>query len=194
MSDMQLDALKEIGNIGAGNAATVLSQMVNKKIDMTVPQVSVLPFEKMIEKIGSEEEIVKAILLKVFGDAPGDILYVMKTSSASSTVDILLKDFKDVSEEVYNSAYQEIGNILGNSYINAITKVTGLNMMTSVPMVCEDMLAAIITSSFMDAEQYDDNVLSIDTRFSEDEKETGGFFIYIPKPGSLEKILNNLGL
>lgn len=194
MSDMQLDALKEIGNIGAGNAATVLSQMVNKKIDMTVPQVSVLPFEKMIEKIGSEEETVKAILLKVFGDAPGDILYVMKTSSASSTVDILLKDFKDVSEEVYNSAYQEIGNILGNSYINAITKVTGLNMMTSVPMVCEDMLAAIITSSFMDAEQYDDNVLSIDTRFSEDEKETGGFFIYIPKPGSLEKILNNLGL
>jgi chemotaxis protein CheC len=196
LSEMQLDALKEVGNIGAGNAATALSQMINRKVDMTVPVVDVLPYEKMINRIGSEEDLVVAVLLKVFGDAPGNILFVMNYEKAEEFAQTLLQGFSDISEEVYMSVFQEIGNILGNSYVNAIGRLAGISLVTSVPAVAVDMLAAIVSTTFMDAEQYSDHVLAIDTNFIEGEerKESGGNFFFIPKPGSLKNILTNLGL
>ena len=197
LSEFELDALREISNIGSGNAATVLSQLVNKKIDMTVPQVDVLPFNDMIRKIGAEDEKFVAVLLRVFGDAPGNILYLMGYEKAESVMKYMLKDYKEYNtenEELSTSVYQEIGNILGNSYLNAISKMTGLTLMTSVPAVAIDMLAAILTTSFIYAQQYDDYVLAIDTHFIDDNKDVGGSFIYIPSPGSLDKILKNLGI
>lgn len=196
LNEIQLDALKEVGNIGAGNAATALSQMLNRKIDMTVPEVCVLPYEEMIQKIGNEEDIVVAVLLNVFGDVPGNLLFIMNDSKAKDFAGTLLQGFSQGSEELYMSVFQEIGNILGNSYISAINKLTGLNIITSVPGVAVDMLTAILSSSFMDAEQYSDYVLAIDTNFidSENSFESGGNFFYIPKPGSLERILSKLGL
>lgn len=194
LNELELDALKEISNIGSGNAATVLSQIMNRKIDMTVPQINIMEFQDMINRIGTEDGMYAAILLKVFGDAPGNILYLMEYEEAQNMAGILLQGYEGVDDEIYMSSFQEIGNILGNSYLNAISKMTGLNLISSVPAVAIDMLAAVLTTSFMDAEQYSDNVLAIDTRFIEDEKECGGYFIFIPKPGSLDKILKNLGL
>lgn len=193
-NDLQIDALKEVSNIGAGNAATALSQMLEKKVDMLVPEVNILSFNEMVEKSGNEEEIVVAVILKVYGDAPGDILFTMNEKEAQYFAKTLLCNFKDVNEEVYLSTFQEIGNILGNSYLNAIGKFTGLNLVTSVPVVATDMFAAILTSTFMDAEQYSDCVLAIDTNFIEDTKEAGANFFFIPTPGSLNKILENIGL
>lgn len=192
---MQLDALREVGNIGAGNAATALSQMIDRKVDMSVPVVDVLPYESMVNRIGNEEDLVVAVLLKVFGDAPGNILFVMNYDKAQEFAQTLLQGYTDVPEEVYMSVFQEIGNILGNSYINAIAKLAGLNLISSVPAVAVDMLAAIISTTFMDAEQYSDQVLAIDTNFidSSENKGSGGNFFFIPKPGSLDKVLKNLG-
>jgi len=194
LNEIQLDALKEIGNIGAGNAATALSQLINKKVDMSVPQVDILLFNDMLTRIGNEEETVIAVLLKVFGDAPGNILFVMKPDSAKIIADEMLTGFSETTEELYYSVYQELGNILGNSYLNALSKFTDLNLIGSVPYVVEDMLAAILSTSFIDAEQYSDYVLAIDTKFTQDDKESGGYFFFIPKPGSLEVILSKLGL
>jgi chemotaxis protein CheC len=195
LNDMQLDALREVGNIGAGNAATALSQLIDRKVDMSVPVVDLLPYEKMVNRIGNEEDLVVAVLLKAFGDAPGNILFIMNYDKAQEFAQTLLQGFSDVPEEVYMSVFQEIGNILGNSYINAIAKLTGLNMVSSVPAVAVDMLAAIISTTFMDAEQYSDQVLAIDTNFidSSENKGSGGSFFFIPKPGSLDKILEKLG-
>jgi chemotaxis protein CheC len=192
---MQLDALREVGNIGAGNAATALSQMIDRKVDMAVPVVDVLPYEKMVIRIGNEEDLVVAVLLKVFGDAPGNILFVMNYEKAEEFAQTLLQGYTDVPEEVYMSVFQEIGNILGNSYINAIAMLTGLNLLSSVPAVAVDMLAAVVSTTFMDAEQYSDQVLAIDTNFidSSESKGSGGNFFFIPKPGSLEKVLEKLG-
>jgi chemotaxis protein CheC len=194
LNDIQLDALKEIGNIGAGNAATALSQLINKKVDMTVPQVDVLLFNDMVSRIGDEEDLVIAVLLKVLGDAPGNILFVMKPDSARLIADEMLIGLDIPSEEIYYSVYQELGNILGNSYLNALSRFTELNLVGSVPYVVEDMLAAILSTTFIDAEQYSDYVLAIDTTFMQENKESGGYFFYIPMPGSLEKILSKLGL
>lgn len=194
LSELQLDALREVGNIGSGNSATALSQMIGKKIDMTVPQVDILPFEKMIKRVGNEDQTVVAVLLKVFGDAPGNILFLMDEERAGRFSGMLLQSFGEVSEELYDSMFQEVGNILGNSYINAIVQLTGLNLVTSVPAVAVDMLAAILSSSFIDAGQFSDYVLAIDTNFIEDDRESGGNFFYIPRPGSLTTILSKLGL
>ncbi|SEG00046.1 chemotaxis protein CheC [Caloramator fervidus] len=194
LNEIQLDALREIGNIGAGNAATALSQLINKKVDMSVPQVDILLFNDMLTRIGNEEDLVIAVLLKVFGDAPGNILFVMKPDSARIIADEMLEGFSEINEDLYYSVYQELGNILGNSYLNALSKFTGLNLIGSVPYVVEDMLAAILSTSFIDAEQYSDYVLAIDTKFTQDDKESGGYFFFIPKPGSLEAILSKLGL
>ena len=193
---MQLDALKEVGNIGSGNAATALSQMLNKKIDMKVPEVDILPYYEMIKRIGSEEDIVVAVLLAAFGDAPGNLLFIMNYEKAQEFSRVLLGGMEDVSEELYISVFQEIGNILGNSYINAMGKLTGLNLITSVPSVAVDMLTAVLSSSFMSAEQFGDNILAIDTNFIDDadKLESGGNFFYIPRPNSLSKILEKLGL
>lgn len=194
LTELQLDALREVGNIGAGNAATAMSQMIDRKVDMTVPQVEILPFNEMINAIGQEDELVVAVLLKVFGDAPGNILFIIDLEKSQRLAEMLLMGYQDVSEEMFISVFQEIGNILGNSYINAITRLTPLNLITSVPSVAMDMLAAVLSISFLDAEQYSDYVLAIDTKFIEDDKEVGGNFFFIPKPGSLNKILQNLGL
>lgn len=196
LSDIQLDALKEVGNIGSGNAATALSQMLNKKIDMTVPQVDVLTYDDMIKRIGSEEDTVVAVLLAAYGDAPGNLLFIMNYNKAQEFSKFLLNGFEDVTEDLYISVFQEIGNILGNSYINAINKLTGLNLMTSVPSVAVDMLIAVLSSSFMAAEQYGERILAIDTNFIDDldKLESGGNFFYIPRPNSLNKILTKLGL
>lgn len=191
---IQLDALKEVGNIGAGNAATALSQLINKKVEMAVPEVDLLPFEEMIKRLGQEDDRFMAVLLKVFGDAPGNILFIMNFERAQILADTMLRELGDFSEEIFTSMFQEIGNILGNAFINAIGKLTGLNMITSVPAAAVDMLAAILSTSFMDAEQYSDLVLAIDTNFIENERESGGNIFYIPKPGSLNKILRKLGL
>lgn len=194
LNEIQIDALREVGNIGAGNAATSLSQLISKKVEMDVPQIDILTFDEMLQRVGSEESMVVAVLLKVFGDAPGNILFMMDYERAQNFSEIMLQGYKDCSEDIYMSLFQEIGNILGNSYLNAISKLTGLSLVSSVPAVAIDMLAAVLSTSFMDAEQYSDYILAIDTRFIEDNRESGGNFFYIPCPGSLNKILNKLGL
>ncbi len=195
LNEMQIDALKEIGNIGAGNAATSLSQILNRKIDMMVPKVDILPLDEAVSRIGGEEDVVVSVLLRVFGDAPGNILFLMDKAKSEEMSTAMLEGYGDVPEEMRTSVFQEIGNILGNSYIGAIAQLTGLSLVSSVPSVATDMLLAVLTTTFLDAEQYSDYVLSIDTNFiDEDNKESGGSMFYIPKPGSLDKILTKLGL
>lgn len=194
LTDFQIDALKEIGNIGSGNAATALSQMINKKVDMAVPQLDILEFSDMIKRVGNEDDFVVAVLLKVFGDAPGNILFLIKQEEAERFSELMMFGMTEFNEELFVSIFQEIGNILGNSYLNAVTQISGLNMVTSVPAVAIDMLAAVMTSTFMEAEQYSDEILAIDTRFYIEDNEIAGNFFYVPKPGSLYIILNKLGL
>lgn len=195
LTEIQLDVLKEVINVGAGNAATALSQLVNRRVDMGIPNIRIMSFTEMINTLGSDEDITVAVELKVFGDAPGNILYTMKHDKAYKFANILLEGYSDKSEEVYMSLFHETGNILGNAFLNAIARFTNLNMITSVPAVAIDMLVAIISSSLIDAEQYDDYVLSIETSFMDtsDIDDPGGSFIFIPNPGSLTKILSNLG-
>lgn len=193
LTSLQLDALREVGNIGAGNAATALSQLLNQKIDMTVPNINIVPFDEIFSRIGGEEVVV-AVIVRVLGDNPGNILFVFKKEGALSIVNSLTGEDSDQISELGTSALCEIGNIISSSYMNAISRFTNLVMMPSVPAVTYDMLGAILSTTFIEAGQFDDHVLDIETAFLQDGSAIKGHFYYIPMPGALEKILNSLGV
>lgn len=193
-SSMQLDALKEVGNIGVGNSATALSQLLNKKVDITVPNVNIVPFDEFY-KNGLAEKIVIGVLVRVLGDCPGNILFVFEEESALNIVRNLMGDHITEMNDMAMSALCEVGNIISSSYMNSISKFTNLAMMSSVPAINCDMLGAMLTTVFMESGQYDEYVLDIETSFiQEGNNKTTGNFYFIPVPGALEKILSSLGI
>ena len=196
LSSIHKDALKEIGNIGAGNAATAFSQFLDTKIDMTVPSVAIVPMAEVPEITGGIEKKVIAVLLKVMGEAPASILLILSETCAENLLKMVL--FKDIdiddNNEVQVSAINEIGNILSGSYLNAINQMTNLNLFQSVPAYSHDMAGAILSSSMITISDESDNALLIETEFMDGDNEIEAYFFLIPNPGSLEKILNSLGL
>jgi len=197
LSLKQMDALREIGNIGAGNAATALSQLLNKRIDMTVPRVSVLPLEKVPDVLGGPENIVAGIFLRVLGNAPGSVMFMLPRNSALVLVDMLLgKEIGSTKmlNDIDQSALKEIGNILAGSYLNALSMLTTLTLLPSVPALAFDMLGAILSVVLAELGQVGDYALVIETEFSETNKEVKGHFFLIPDPGSLNIILKAIGV
>jgi chemotaxis protein CheC len=193
LSAIQLDALTEVGNIGAGNAATALSQLINAKIDMTVPAINIVPFNEIFARIGGEEVVI-AVIVRVLGDTPGNILFIFEKDIALDLIETLMGRKEDCLSEMGNSVLCEIGNIIAGSYMNAIAKLTNLLIIPSVPAVSYDMLGAILSTIFIESGQFDEYVLDVETTFLQDNSEVSGHFYYVPMPGSLEKILNSLGV
>jgi chemotaxis protein CheC len=193
LNAVQLDVLQEVGNIGAGNAATALSQLLNEKVDMTVPTVKIIPFDDIFSKIGVEEVVI-GVIVRVLGDIPGNILFTLEKEAALKIISKLTGEQQEVISELGNSALCEIGNIISSSFMNAIAKLTNLTMMPSVPAVALDMMGAILSTTFIEAGQFDEYILDLETQFIQENEKLNGHFYYIPMPGSLEKILNSLGV
>jgi len=193
LSPIQLDVLQEVGNIGAGNAATSLSQLLNEKVDMTVPAVNIVPFDDIFSKIGVEEVVI-GVIVRVLGDTPGNILFTLEKEVALKIISSLIGEEQEQISEIGSSALCEIGNIISSSYMNAIAKLTNLVLMPSVPAVTLDMMGAILSTTFIESGQFDEYVLDLETQFLQENQKISGHFYYIPMPGSLEKILNSLGI
>lgn len=193
-TNIQLDALKEVSNIGAGNGATSLSMMLGKKIDMTVPAVNIVKMDDLINSAGEKEVI--GILVKVLGDIKGSILIEFEKDKAMQIANKLLGN-NDMTElnSMSTSALCEIGNIVSASYMNSIAKFTGLEISPSVPELADDMSSSILSIVFVESGQYDDYILDIETIFlDENNNNLGAHFYYVPEPGSLEKILKTIGI
>ena len=197
LSAMQLDALREVGNIGAGNAATALSQIINHKIDMTVPRVAILPLGEVPDVVGGAETMVAGVYLKVYGLAPGSILFLLPYSSAFSLVDMLMGrqhgETKTLSV-IDESALMEIGNILAGSYLNALSHFTQLTLLPSIPALAIDMAGALLSVMLIQLGQVGDHALVIETEFSTETNDVKGHFFLIPDPGSLGTILTAIGV
>ena len=192
-SALQLDALKEVSNIGAGNAATALSMMLGKKVDMTVPAVNVIRLEDIVEENGECE--VAGTVVRVLGDIAGNILLVFEKPTAENIIEKLVGSKQSPESEMGSSVLCEIANIISASYMNSIAQLTNLAILPSVPATSYDMLGAILTTTFIESNQYDEYILDIETVFlDETEENIGGHFYYIPMPGSLEKILKSIGI
>jgi chemotaxis protein CheC len=196
-ADFKMDVLREVGNIGSGNAATSLSRLLNKKVDMTVPTVSLLPFEEIAEQVGGAEAIVVAIFLRVDGDAPGNMFFIITRESARRLLQGLLAfaaSEGDEYSEMELSALCEIGNILAGSYLSSLGDLTGLYMSPSVPSIAVDMAGAILSYGLLQFGTMGDDALLIDTRFLEGGEEAEGHFFLIPDPESFNKMFHALGV
>jgi chemotaxis protein CheC len=193
LSAIQLDALQEVGNIGSGNAATALSTLLNMKVDMKVPSINIVPFDDIFTSIGGDDVVV-GVIVRVLGDIQGNMLFVFEKEEALYIIEALTgrKD-RYVTEDGY-SVLSEVGNIVASSYLDAISRFTGLNIVPSVPAVTYDMLGAILSNTFIESDQFDDSVLDVETVFLHDRTKVCGHFYYIPKPGSLDRILEKLGV
>lgn len=195
MSQTYYDVLKEIGNIGAGNATTALAQMLQCKVDMKVPQVKLLSFSEVGILMGGEEQVMAGIYLLVEGDIRGSIMFLLEYHSARNLVAKLMGMQCEGEEftEMEMSALKEIGNIITGAYLNSLSTLTGLTIYPSVPDLSIDMAGAILSVPAIEFGTLGDKILLIQTQFT-DEIELDGYFILIPDMESYDKILNSLGM
>ena len=197
LSEMQLDALREIGNVGAGNAATALSQIINRKIDMTVPKVAIMPLGDVPEVVGGPEVMVAGVYLRVFGPAPSSILFLLPRDSAFSLVDMLMGREPGTTSKLNSmdeSALMEIGNILSGAFLNALSFFTKLTLLPSIPSLALDMAGALLSVILIQLGQMGDYALVIETEFSSESNGVSGHFFLVPDPGSLSTILAAIGV
>ncbi len=194
---MHFDILREIGNIGAGNAVTALSKLLGKKIDMKVPNVNLLDFKDTAEIIGGAENLIIGILISLSGDVSGIMMFILEKDSARMLINNLLnKDVKDVSDftEMDLSAIEEIGNILSSSYLSSLGTLTNLRIIPSIPYLSIDMAGAILSVPAIEFGKVADKVLFIESVFAEDDSNVSGYFILVPDLQSFNIILRSLGV
>ncbi|HWO53314.1 chemotaxis protein CheC [Paenibacillus sp. FSL M7-1455] len=195
--EFKMDVLREVGNIGAGNAATALSRLLNKPVDMAVPKVQLLPFEEISEKVGGAEQVVVAIFLRVEGEAPGNLFFILSPEAAKSLLNRLVglpPETDGMFNEMEQSALCEIGNILAGSYLSSLADFTKLSMYPTVPALAMDMAGAILSFGLLQFGHMGDDALLIDTTFLEGDHEVEGKFFLIPDPDSFAKIFKSLGV
>ncbi len=192
-----IDVLKEVGNIGAGNAATALAKMISKKVDMKVPQVNVLDFSEVPDILGGPEKEVVGIFFKLEGELEGSIMFVLDTHSAQQLIELLMPGIAgDGFNDFCFSALQEIGNILAGSYISSLSSLANLDIKISVPSLALDMAGAILSVPAIHFGLIGDKILIIENEFIEiiGNDSVNGFFILIPEVDSYEVLLKSLGV
>ena len=194
LTTQYFDVLKEIGNIGAGNATTALATMLQCKVDMKVPQVRMMEFKDVGALLGGEEQELAGAYLSVEGDITGSILFLVQKEVALHLVSKLMGGMGgDEFGEMERSAFKEISNIVTGSYLNALSIMTNMCIYPSIPDLAIDMAGAILSVPAIEFGIMGDKILLIQSQIS-DEIEMDGFFVMIPDMESYAKILRALGI
>jgi chemotaxis protein CheC len=193
---MQIDALREVCNICAGNASIALSQMLGKKIDLSVPRANMLPLAQVTGLVGGEEASVAGVFLSMEGDCSGSILLLLEKESALTLAGLMIRKGQSVTEDedVKTSALHETGSILLGAYLNALGHLTSLYFKPTVPAFAMDMAGAIMSYILSDLAAVEDFVLAVETDFSVSGQKIGGHLIMFPGFGALETITARLGV
>ncbi|HEY8320260.1 MAG TPA: chemotaxis protein CheC [Candidatus Baltobacteraceae bacterium] len=195
LSELQKDALKEVGNIGAGHAATALSQLLNTKINLSEPRIEVIKFRDLASRIGNESRTVAALHMYVRGEAPGQMIVIFDREQALDFVSAFLKrvigDIQ-IFDSIADSTLKELGNIIAGSYLTAIIQLTNINLLPSVPTLSYGTIQAAFRTLMSILP--DQDVFLIESAFLDKEKVVAGQFILIPETGSLGPLLSVFGV
>jgi len=197
LNEPQLDALREISNIGMGHAATALSQLLGKTIHLRVPRVMITDISQVPELLGGAGKMVVGIYLQILGSARGNILMIFPRENAVRMLDKLLHRENQrggLLTELEVSALKEVGNILASAYLNALGTMLKMPLIPSVPVLSFDMAGAVVDYVLVDLAEVGDLSLMVETEFSEDEEQVGGHFFLLPDPPSLQIILKAIGV
>lgn len=199
LTSMHFDVLRELGNIGSGNAVTSLAKMLDKKVDMSVPLVQFLNFSDLAGAIGGPENYVAGVLVMLSGGLNGIMMFLLEQKGAKVLINELFSNIsnKDADlplEEIELSALKELGNILTNSYLNSLSVMLNLDIKPSVPSLAIDMAGAILSVPAIEFSKVSDKVLFIDTIFKTTDTDVDGYFILVPEFDSFKIIMSNLGV
>jgi chemotaxis protein CheC len=202
LSSVQLDVLREIGNIGAGNAATSMSKLINERVDMKVPSVKIVTFDEIMDIIGGPEQLIVALFFKVYGEAPGSVYFILTIEEAESLVSQITNQtgFKLMTDnqpdELSISVLKEVGNIMTGSYLSALSDFININMQSSIPYLSADMAGAILTAGLIELSQVSDYAIVIDTEISNEQVKNGlnGHFFFLPELETIPKFFSALGI
>ena len=197
LSERQIDALREAGNIGAGNAAIALSQMVNKKVGLSAPKATLLRLSHVPDLLGGAEALVAGVYLNVAGDCSGSIILLLEEDSATRLAGLMVPGDEEVTDELTvlkKSALQETGSILSASYLNALGQLTGLFFKSSVPGFAIDMAGAILDYVLVDMAEGADHVLVVETDFMISGVKVMGHLVLFPDLETLSTVLERLGV
>lgn len=194
LKEMQLDALRETANIGAGHAATALSQMTGNTIMITVPTITIAQLEEVPSQIQDAEEPIAAVLMHMLGDLTGRTLLVFPRQTAVRLAQLMLRRPLDPDGpfgELEQSAIKEAGNILSGAYMNALSEFMGLMLLPSPPSLVVDMSAAVLTTAFLQFGADRDMVFAVETQFyfQGRQERLRGFFLLLPDVASLQTLL-----
>lgn len=202
LSNLQKDILREIGNIGSGNATTAMSQLINKEIKMEVPSVKVVTINELIDLIGGPERLIVSIFFRFDGEVTGTVYFILTVEEANYLISEMTNGY--VTEVMQDgqkdpmaiSVLQEIANILNGSYLSAMADFTNLNMKASIPYLSIDMAAATIVTGLVELSRSTDYAIMIDTQIvSEHIKEkVSGHFLLLPDPESIPVLFKALGM
>jgi chemotaxis protein CheC len=199
LKESQLDAMREVANIGAGHAATALSQMTNRKIMITVPRVNVRPLEEACDIVGTPGEVIAAILMHMMGDLTGRALLMFPQPAARTICDFLLRREMGTTQnfgEMEKSALKEAGNILASAYLNALSDFMGMMLVPSVPSLTIDLSGAILTSAHLNFGHDRDYAFCVETSFRVEgtNDSLGGHFLLLPDIASVRSIFDAIRL
>jgi chemotaxis protein CheC len=191
-SEMQLDALRELANIGSGTAATALSSLVGVPIDVSVPSAVALPLADAVDAAGPADSYVTAVVLPIFGDMTGVVLLLFGPDDSARLCSLL---GVEAGTEFGDSALGEIGNILGSSYVNAMASMTGIEVEPMPPQTASDMLGALVASVVMSQlDGHSDTVLLLDSQLTVEGEACSMSFLLVPAAGGVDLLLERLGL
>jgi chemotaxis protein CheC len=190
-SDLQLDALRELANIGSGTAGTALSALLGKPTDINVPTVAALPVPEAVSQAGDAEALRFGVVVPIVGDLPSHVLLLVPEPDAAA----LCATFGlDPAGADGRSMLAEVGNILGTSYIGALAQMTGLAIEPAPPIVVHDMLAAIVSSVLLDREDAEEVALVMDSALTVEGESCEIAFLLLPSRGGVGDLLGRLGL
>lgn len=197
LNDLQIDVLREIGNIGAGNAATALATMLDEKVDISVPKVRITDFDTAVNALGGAETLTVGVLVNFMGEATGMIMFLLKMEDARNILQILVGGDTEENGELDDlklSAIKEIGNILGSSYINSISTLTGLSIQISVPYVAIDMAGALMSVPVIEFGSVGDKVMFIEECFIGEDNQLNSNVIMFAEMDTIKTIMERLGI
>jgi chemotaxis protein CheC len=190
-TELQLDALRELANIGSGTASTALSGMLGRSVDISVPNARALPFAEAVEAAGPAAQPITGIVLGIVGDMNGTVLLLVPPADADALCRMLGVEPED---EVALSALGEIGNIVGSSYINALAGMTGMAIEPTPPATATDMLGALVASVLASQAHAADTALMLDSNLVVEGEDCAVSFLLVPDQGGVTTLLDRLGL
>ena len=195
LDEMFKDFMRELGNIGTGNAVNALSQLLNCPLEIDTPNLRILPFQQLTEILTEAETPLAGIMVEVFKEVAGMFLFLLDETFTRQIVHLALGvemcDFMSLTE-MEESLLLELGNIMCGAYIRALSQLLDVEMDVSVPQIKIDMGGAILTDAALRFLRTGDELLMIDNLFRMDIGTFSGRILFLPEMDSLQVLLRKL--